>query len=215
MHPRTYRRHKIKALEREHVRLNNTIQNSVCVFWIDNFNKYFRKSHLDGMHGPYQTVAWTAIALSKVPDLDPNSTLHLRDGHGSVIASYNPYPIDRRTIRAFRSQFNHTTHFVHCDRRYSQSVATLNSVFSTPLQIRPEGGQSQDDLIRGSDSGLRNFQSIDLHSANVSSALGLCDVLEDIRHKYWTPGRYFLLKVDINIYWRMAKVCRKLAKRNK
>lgn len=201
---KTYRRHKRKALQRQQQRNDTTRQQNACVWWVDNFNKFFIKSYLGNGDGPKMQTAWTALALVKLNGIPTRALRHRYDNLGAIHPAY--------PVQLFKPAYvNPLKTYYMSYNNYQNSSLWQNSVarnfFSTPLRMPIVGALTQEQIVYGSNIGLKDFYPVDLLQQNISSTGGLCDILRFLRRHYWRRRHYFLMKVDINIYWRMAKVC--------
>ena len=203
---RTYRRHKDKALEQQARELRVTLATGCCYFWIDNFSNYLKKS-LGGVMpaGPYMTFNWTPLAISKLPGTQLQQLAHVHQGDGSILAAHPKRVLSKIVIKGIMTYVQEFDNYsVETLRYWETSIGTVHSVFNTPLRmVRPH---TQAELHFGTDTGLKNFQPVDLLTASCQTREGLCAVLRILRADYWIPGHYMLLKVDIDLYWKMAKV---------
>ena len=202
---RTYRRHKAKALIREKARVMETIQTCSCIFWVDNFNIFFKKSYLALGVGPYVNVDWTPVGISVLPNTSSLQLLHaFLPGTRDVLPCFPEHILNAQCVREilnYASRFDNFKQAFH----WRTSVATQYQVFSTPLRL--EGVmQTQEEIVYGSNVGLRHFHPVDLLSKNVGRTDGLCGVMRELQRNYWLPGHYMILKVDVDLFWRISLV---------
>lgn len=203
--PRTYQRHKIKALRREEQRVAAIFFTNCVFFWIDNFNKFFKKSYLSITNGPRIIVDWTPCGISRLPGTNFNQLCHKFDRRTGFLKECFPEQVLQiNAVRDLLGYFHQWNNFQNL-RLWQTSEGTVHQVFTTPLRLEA-GLPTQEEIIFGSNCGLKNFFPVDLLSEAVNSSAGLCGVLRKLRQKYWAPGHYFLLKVDVDLYWRIAKV---------
>lgn len=202
---RTYQRHKKKILQREQQKVAAIIFTNCVIFWIDNFNKFFKKSYLSIENGPRIVVDWTPCGISRLPGTHFNELRHKFDRRTGLLKKCFPQPVLQiDLVRDLLGYFNQYDNYQYL-QLWQTSKATVHQVFTTPLRLEA-GLPTQEELIFGSNCGLKNFFPVDLLTEAVNTNAGLCGVLRNLRLKYWAPGYYFLLKVDVDIYWRIAKV---------
>jgi len=91
-------------------------------------------------------------------------------------------------------------------RAWLWHTSAARNIFTTPLRILKNANRLQEEIVQGSEVGLKHFVPVNLVPENCGSTRGLCEVLRRMHQKHWTPGHYFLLKLDRNLYWRVAKV---------
>lgn len=202
---RTYSRQKNKRLQERDASVNTLLHQSSWILWFDNFNKYFKKSHLKMFQLPYKVCAWTAVGLSKIPASQFNWLVHDFHPATGVVTHAFPTKIFTRTLITLLLDFAASYNTFRKNRMWAQSTATAHQVFNTPLRIQP-ANQTQEDLITGSRIGLRHFIPLELLDSNVSTVPGFCKSLRFIRQKYWKPNHYLILKLDYDLYWKFAKV---------
>lgn len=200
---RTYRRHKNLALRVQARQVEGIIRQTSCIFWFDNFNKFFRRFVLAIPIGPYQQVSWTPLAITKLPGTSARNLSHVNRADGSLKSAYPSIVFTRRTVTELMDFFEQFNDFLPA-QFWQTSVATVNQVFTTPLRLPIQ--HTQDELRFGSETGLKYFQPVDLVPHNVQTKQGLCDMLRFVRLNHWSPGHYMLLKLDVDLYWRVAKV---------
>lgn len=212
---KTFQRHKDLLLAKHDAKIAAIRQGTCCILWVDNFNKFYVKSKLlIRTNGPNINTDWTALGLSKLNFAQPMDLQHLMSGSGNFLTSF-PDPLFRPLIyNPLWKYFKEYDNFIEL---YCWAGSISFSVFSTPIRLPIEPGyvQTQEELVYGSNIGLKNFQPIDLLDYNIASTAGLCSVLRQLRQKFFRPGHYLMLKVDINIYWRIAKVSLKLISKQK
>lgn len=202
---KTFARHKKKAIIREQQKVDNVINTHAVIYWIDNFSKYFKKSFLNMQVGPYMLVDWTPLGMSKMPGSQARDLLHKLDTRtGTILPAFQPQILRGDHITELLQHFSTYDNFQKL-RHWRTSVGTLHQVFNTPLRMEA-GNLTQEELIFGSNVGLRNFHPIDLLSENVGTNYGLCRSLRALRNRCWKPGHYLMLKVDVDLYWRICRV---------
>lgn len=203
LNSKTYGRHKRRKLreqEQENAAINN---GSTCIWWVDNFNKWFLKSYLNVGVGIRTSTAWTAFAFVKVDGIPATSLRHRRDIAGRIKPAYPDQAFNAEFVNPLVTFFASNNNF---QNSWLWTSSSAKQIFNTPLRL-PALNLTQEEIVYGSNIGLKNFYPVDLLQENISSTTGLCKILRLLRRKYWKRRHYFLMKVDINIYWRMAKVC--------
>lgn len=200
---KSYVRYKKTELARQKHKVQSLLDTSDYVFWVDNFAKQFRKSNLfNKANAPYVKLDYTPFAISVFPPSVGN--LAHKFVNGVLLPSFPP--------RLFYNEFKlclvqmlHTFDTYDNCRFWHSSTARQQQIFNVPLKFET-GLEDENDLLEGSEDGLRYFHTFDLFDANVSSRVGLVKVVNEIRNVFVKQGRYSLCKVDINIFWRLCKV---------
>lgn len=203
---KTFKRHKDLLLEKHEANITAIRHHVCCILWVDNFNKFYVKSKLQiRTEGPNINVDWTAIGLSKLDFAHPLDLQHFVTNSGNVLNSF-PEPLFQYSI--YNPLWKYFKKFDNFQGSFLWSTSASKDVFSTPLRgkISATYAPTQEELVYGSNIGLKNFQPVDLLDHNIGSTAGLCCVLRELRQRFFIPGQYLLMKVDINIYWRIAKV---------
>ena len=101
---RTYRRHKGKALLEQELQIARLTSNSCCYWWIDNFNKFPRKSVAAIPIGPYVTINWTPCGISHLPGTQQQQLAHVFNTDGSIQAAF-PKRILNKKVSQMLVQF--------------------------------------------------------------------------------------------------------------
>ncbi len=200
---KSYGRYKKTELARQKHSLGTLLQTTNYVFWVDNFANQFRKSNLfNKANAPYVKLDYTPFAISVFPPSVDN--LAHKFLNGVLVPAFPP--------RLFHNEFKQCLlHMVHQFDEYDNcrfwalSIARQQQIFNIPLKFE-DGLEDEDDLLEGSKNGLRYFHTFNLFDANVSSTVGLVEVVKEIQKVFVKKGRYSLCKVDINIFWRLCKV---------
>lgn len=207
---KTYRRHKKLQLAEQTEKIIHVLRSRPYVLWIDNYNKdaYARHVPQVGQSG-YSIGNWTALALSNLRPLFRQHLLlpdQAPDGFPMLSCPLCGHLFGYGVLQTLEREFG--------DRQFNapaycplwkKSRCQRLQAFTTPLRD-PRVLQTQDDLIWGSATGLRDFQTVRLIEKNITKVTVLHDILKEIRTVLLDNGHCFLVKCDIQIYWRIVKV---------
>ena len=202
---KTYKRYRDGALLNQERKVKAILKKKVFCFWVDNFNKQFRKTYIFGKEfsKPYQKIDYTAFAISEIPN-PLNSKLNHILVNGSVLCAFpacSTHPeFTKKMVEAVSSFDDYSQAFL-----WRQSIARQSQSFNVPLKL--EGGiATQEELFKGSKDGLRYFHPVLLGHFNVSSTPGLARCVEKIQKIFLKAKTYCMGKVDIDIFWKLCKV---------
>ena len=166
------------------------------VAWIDNFNKYYKKSGI--AQGSTNLCYWTPCGISlfeKECSLDI-----IYDENKNPISSWpkNLF-IDNSQLEALCDilvdGYHNLNFFTKCKVKEVKS-------FSFPLC------STSSEIINDlSEYGLKNFVPVSIMPYNITSTKGLFQVIQRLHNMYWETKdmSYVAVKVDANIYYRYVR----------
>ena len=202
---RTYKRYRDGALLNQKRKVKKILQKGTFVFWVDNFSKHFRKSYLlNAANVPYRNVDYTPFGISEIPNSLQISLDHAFIGP-ALIESFPTLPSNRFFTKQMVAVVARYDNF--CNHHlWHNSTARRFQTFNIPLKLENDV-LTQEELLQGSRDGLRHFQPVQLAPFNVGKTEGLVQTINDIKRIFVKPNKYCLGKVDIDIFWRLCKVC--------
>lgn len=204
---KTYKRYRDGALLNQKINVQSILQESTFVFWVDNFSKHFRKSYLvNGTNVPYRSVDYTPFGISEIPNRSQISLDHVFIGP-SLIRAFPAFPSNRLFTKNMVDVVAKYDNF--CNHNlWRNSSARCSQTFNIPLKLETDLDLlTQEELLQGSRDGLRHFQPVQLAPFNVGTTEGLVQTINEIKRIFVSPNKYCLGKVDIDIFWRLCKVC--------
>ena len=203
---KTYKRYRDGALLDQRRKVGAIIRTKVFCFWVDNFNKQFRKTYIFGKRSsvPYQQVDYTPFAISEIPN-SQNLKLKHRIVNGSIVPAFPLKPTNPIFTRLMIDFVSSTWDHNQNPRFWQKSVARQSQTFNVPLKLEDDI-TTKDDIFRGSKDGLRYFHPVQLAHYNINSRAGLAECVKDIRKIFVSKNTYCMAKVDIDIFWKFSRV---------
>ena len=202
---KTYKRYRDGALLNQRRKVKAIIRTKIFCFWVDNFNKQFRKTYIFGKRAslPYHKVDYTPFAISEVSN---NENLNLRHNvrHGLIVPAF---PLKPTNVLFTQNMIDAVKVWDDNDnpRFWQMSLARQTQTFNVPLKLEddlPTG----DHVFKGSKDGLRFFQPVQLAHYNINSLSGLAKCVQDIQKIFVKKNSYCMAKVDIDIFWKFSRV---------
>jgi hypothetical protein len=176
----TVKRHNNISLQAYQKELDVLVKKYSTMYWIDNFNMFLKYSSL--RKSPYENHNWSAFAckISEQAPLLYTSRLEYTYHEQSHHILMELLDDNHESLCNYKSQYNNT------QIKYSPPL-----VSNTTPKL------------------LNNFFPIGLIDANCGSNQGLQNILLAIlKPMVEQSGEYYIfLKVDINLYYRILKVC--------
>ena len=179
------------------------------VIWWDNFSKLYASSIPDVNTGAWAAVLWSGVAihLYEGPPVDLDLAY---DRHG-VLQPIMPIDID--DMNALMAD---ELEDLDAEGEFylAHSLVEQLNVDTVPLKVvvdEDEYPEEYERLDRGHDT-LRCFAPVDVLTHNIGSNEGLLIMFRDHCEKHGIIGsgtcsKYTIITADVNIYWRLLKVC--------
>lgn len=175
------------------------------VFWIDNFTKYYR--HLQAFGNDWKYCRWTPCALVMSPSNIICPMNFVTDHNNNRFESWPRYLLEKSHI--WYSMFSSMS------KELDSSLYETSLIKSKFQLCFPFSSQFSDDIIENeipeeglSAFGLKYFFPLEMLRFDCQSNWGLCKVLKHLLllNKHSRHTGYFLVKSDINIYYRYMKM---------
>jgi hypothetical protein len=163
--------------------LNELVTTYHPIIWIDNYSKFYRRYCLKNSGG-YSGALWTAIGVK----IDQNINLY-RATTERVYLFPNNIGTFNETIKKELIDIINYSNLKIRERVYSEE----NELWTVPLSVKKE------------DRKKYKFLPYTLLDENISSNIGLKNVLRYICNRFFSTNKYNIVLCDTNIFWRILK----------
>lgn len=184
------------------------------VTWLDNFSKFLSRSIPTADKNVYSQCLWTGEAVFGIhqsSEYNIDDSL-IRDSSNQII----PNMPDRLITNDRKVQIENGLKIMHNSGRnyYASSLVVQYQINNVPLKIDTRRYPEMKHTIESKSNSTINLYPRRLIEHNISSNVGLINVLKLIYHETGMQDdscqRYMYYNLDENIYWRVMKVCLRL-----
>jgi len=162
--------------------INSKISKLHPIFWIDNYSKYYKKSRLNH-DGGFSSCLWTSVGIFLDERINLDRSTKDRTILPESVTQFNNIIEDN-----LKDILNYSS-LKFRQKPYSE----MNNLWTVPLRV------GKLDRVK------YNFQPYTILPENISSNIGLKNVIKYLATKFFINDRYNIVLSDTNIFWRLCK----------